>query len=274
MFLRWLLGTFPREMREGWALVRPDFLLWAALSALSVLSSVFALSELATLQATPPEEVRSLPVLPFLVSMACALLTGMLPAVLFAARSQGRQLTWTPILALLAGRLGPFLGYGLVGFLVVFLAGQGMTLAVTAALGDSAALEPLATIAGWVVRVSIVVRFSFLPFLVMLCDRDRVPAEFWKWKQLGVVAAWFWPLTASARLVEGRGWSLAFYAILGQTLPAAALQAPASLVFPLSIAVAVLLVSVQAVLFLHFRARCAEVGVPPPQLPAEPALAA
>ena len=61
MFLRWLLRTFPAEMRRAWARVRPDLALWLALAALMAVAGTSLPGPMApdAAQATP-EQLRAL----------------------------------------------------------------------------------------------------------------------------------------------------------------------------------------------------------------------
>lgn len=263
MFLRWFFKTFPAEMRQAWAFVRPDLLLWAGLAALI---AVAAMSMPPPAGDTPP------PALPMLVAVFSGLLTMMLPAVLFTAQLQGRQLTWGPILLLMARKAAPLIFYALTGFLIAWSADVTMLLAVTAALGETPALIPLSTVAAVVIFVSIIVRFSFLSFLVILLERDQVPPALWQWERFQGLAPVFWPLTASSRLTEGSRWRLVFYTLLERGLPVLAAMVPAPWTVVSSTLALVVLTTVQGVFFLHYRRRCEEMGLPPPALPIEEAL--
>lgn len=262
MFLRWLFKTFPDEMRQGWGLVRPDLMLWLALAALIAVAAM----------AMPPAGDTPPPALPMLVAVFSGLLTMMLPAVLFTAQIHGRQLTWGPILLLMARKAAPLIFYALIGFLIAWGADVVMLLAITAALGESPALIPISTAAAVVIFVSIVVRFSFLSFLVLLLERDQLPPALWQWERLPALAPAFWPLTASARLTEGNRWRLVFYTLLERIFPVLAALVPAPYTLISSTLALIVLTTVQAVFFFHYRRRCEEMGVPPPVLPIEEAL--
>jgi len=264
VFLRWLLTTFPVEIRQGWALLRPDLVLWLALAALVAVATM----------SMPPPSDEPPPALPFLVSIVSGLLTTMLPAVLFTAQLEGRQLTWGPVLLLMARKAAPLVAYAITAIFIAWGAEALMLVAVTFAFGNTPALIPASTVAGVVILVSILVRFSFLPFLVILLERDKVPPALWEWKRATWLAPIFWPLTTSSRLTEGNRWRLVFYTILGQALPVAATFAPKALVMPASIIALIVLTTVQGVFFLHYRRRCEETGVPPPTLPLESGLLA
>ena len=264
MFLRWLFTTFPYEIRQGWALLRPDLVLWLALAALVAVATM----------SLPPPSDQPPPALPFLNSVISGLLTTMLPAVLFTAQFEGRQLTWGPVLLLMARKAGPLVMYAIIAIFIAWSAEALMLVSVTYALGDSPILIPASTVAGVVILVSILVRFSFLPFLVILLERDKVPAALWQWQRATALAPFFWPLTTSARLTEGNRWRLVFYTLLGQALPVAATFAPGALILPASVIAMIVLTTVQGVFFLHYRRRCEETGVPPPTLPLESALLA
>lgn len=260
MFLRWLWTTFPYEMRQGWALVRPDLMLWLALATLIAVATM----------SMPPPGDQPPPALPFLISIVSGLLTTMLPAVLFTAQLEGRQLTWGPVLLLMARKAGPLVMYAIIAIAIAWGAEAMMLVAVTQVFGESRILIPLSTVAGVVIFVSILVRFSFLSFLVILLEREQLPADLWQWQRGVKLAPLFWPLTASSRLTEGNRWRLVFYTLLGQALPIGAALVKAPFVLPASVLAMILLTTVQGVFFLHYRRRCEETGVPPPSLPLEP----
>lgn len=252
-------------MRQGWGLLKPDLALWAALSTLV---AVAAMALPAPGGDTPP------PALPFFVSVAAGLVVTMLPAVLFTAQLEGRRLTWGPVLLLMARRAGPLVAWAVSAIAMAWGAESVMLVGVSLALGDSPALIPVSTVGGLVILVSILVRYSFLVFVVMLLERREVPASLWQWQRAAALAPVFWPLTVSARLTEGRRWPLAFYTALGQALPALAALVPAPWSLPCSVLAMMVLTTVQAVLFAHYRARCDDMGLPAPRLPLEEALAA
>jgi hypothetical protein len=264
VFIRWLFTVFPQEMRLGWALLRPDLALWLALAALVAVATL----------SLPPPSNEPPPVLPFLISVVTGLLTTMLPAVLFTAQLEGRQLTWGPVLLLMARKAGPLVAYAITAIFLAWSAEALMLIAVTYALGESPILIPISTVAGVVILVSILVRYSFLPFLVILLEREKVPQAMWQWQRLSAIAPIFWPLTTSARLTENNRWRLVFYTMLGQALPVAATLVPAAFVIPMSMFAMIVLTMVQGVFFEHYRRRCEETGVPPPTLPLEAALVA
>ncbi len=261
VFLRWLLTTFPLEMREGWRLVQPDLLLWLALSSLVTV---------AAMSLPPPGVDQPPPVFPFLVSIVSGLLTSMLPAVLFTAQLERLELTWAPVLRLVLRKAAPLLGYAIVAMSIAYGADSLMIAAVSLALGDSPLLLPASTICGIVILVTILVRFSFLPFLVILHERADIPEKLWKWEKVEQAAPLFWPLTASARLTEGVRWRLVFYTLIGQVLPiATALVGSTPAKFPVSVAAMLVLTTVQAVLYGHYRRRAGELAIAAPVLPLE-----
>jgi hypothetical protein len=263
VFLRWLLTTFPRELRQGWALVRPDLTLWLALAALIVVATL----------SMPPLGDNPPPAFPFLIAVLSGLVTTMLPAVLFTAQLEGRQLTWGPVLMLMARKAAPLVAYALIAIFIAQEAEFLMVKAVGFAIGENAMLLPTSTVAGKIILVSILVRFSFLSFVVILLERDKLPPALWQWQRGSALAPVFWPLTASARLSEGSRWRLVFYTLLGQILPMGAAFMPGPLLLPVSILAMLVLTTVQGAVFGHYRRRCEETGIPPPTLPLEPLLA-
>jgi hypothetical protein len=262
VFLRWLFTVFPHELREGWAYLRPDLVLWLGLSAL------FAVAMMAL---PPPGEEEGRPVLPFLIAAVSALVNMMLPAILFTAQIESRQLTWGPVVALMARKAAPLIVYSLMAFMLAVGAHQALVVGMSLALGDSPLLIPLSTVLGLVVLMSIIVRYSFLSFLVVLTDREQIPPALWQWQRFPALAGAFWPLTASARMTEGLRWGLVFFTMLAPAVRSAALLLPAPLVLPASMGALLLATVVQGVYFHHYRRRCEETGVPPPELPFEEA---
>lgn len=264
MFLRWLFTVLPQEMRQGWAYLRPDLVLWLALAALVAVATM----------AMPPPSDAPPPALPFLIGVTSGLLTTMLPAVLFTAQLEGRQLTWVPVLLLMARKAAPLVAYAIVAIFLAWSAETAMLVGASWALGESPVMIPLSVVAGLVILVSILLRYTFMPFLVILLERDKLPPELWQWQRFPALAPVFWPLTASARLTEGSRWRLAPYTFLQQALPLAATFAPGSLVMPAAVVAMLVLMTMQGVFFLHYRRLCEERGVPPPTLPLEDVLAA
>lgn len=263
MFLRWLFTAFPQQLRQGWAYLRPDLVLWLGLSALLAVA----------MMAVPPPGEEAPPTLPYVIAAASALVNMMLPAILFTAQLESRQLTWGPVLSLMARKAPPLIAYSLIGFLLAFGAYSAMALSITLGLGDSPILIPITEVVGFVILISIIVRYSFLPFLVVLTERDRVPPALWQWRRFAQLAPLFWPLTASARMTEGMRWSLVFFTLLAPAMRSAAALLPVPLVLPAAMGALLLATAVQGVFFHHYRRRCEETGVPQPELPFEAAMA-
>jgi hypothetical protein len=246
-------------MRRGWGLLRPDLVLWVALACLIAVATM----------SMPAGGDEPPPALPFFVMVVSGLLTSMLPAVLFTAQVEGRQLSWAPVLLLMARKAAPLVFYALTAFFLASAANTAMLLATTAAVGNTPMLIPSSTIAGAVIFLSIIVRYSYLPFLVILLERDKVPPALWQWQRMPQAAPLFWPLTASARLTEGSRWSLAFYTSLEFALPFAATVAPAAFMLPVSVLAQLFAWAVQGVFFLKYLHRCEVASLPAPTLPLE-----
>ena len=169
----------------------------------------------------PPPGDEPPPALPFLISVVSGLLTTMLPAVLFTAQLEGRQLTWGPVLLLMARKAGAagrrtrspaiFIAWSAEA---VMLRGRHATRSATARSLIPAQHR----------RRRGHLRLD--PGALQLPALPRDPARA-RQAAAGAVAvaarrsarAVFWPLTASSRLTEGNRWRLVFYTLLGQALP-------------------------------------------------------
>jgi hypothetical protein len=252
-------------------MLRPDLLLWLAFAALIVVATM-SMPAMPSMPTSGNQELQIVP-FPFLIFAVTRLVTAMLPAILFTAQLEGRQLSWGPVLLLMARKAAPVLVYATIASLLAEAAEHAIVVALVQALGTTESSAFLSTIAGVIVYVSILVHFSFLSFLVILLDRTRLPPALWQWRRMTALAPLFWPLTASSRMTEGIRWRLAFYMLLGRVLPSGAMLVPTEVLLPALVLVMLTLMVVQAVFFVHYCRRCEELGVPAPALPAETAFA-
>lgn len=259
MFIRWLFTVFPTELRQGWRLVRPDLALWVALSALL---GVAALS-------MSPASDQPPPLLPAVVGMTVGLVTAMLPAILFTAKLEEREITWGPALAFCGRKALPLFAYVLIAVMLAYGADSAVRVSVALVLRESPATVPMATLGGTVVLLSILVRFSFLPFLVLLSSRDEVPDSLWQWRVGEALAPWLWPLTTAARQTEGYRWRLVPYTVLTLAVPWLPALVAVEAALLVSVLGQILLLTVQAVFFDYYCVRCEDTGVPGPRLPPE-----
>ncbi|HYB98271.1 MAG TPA: hypothetical protein VEC57_03970 [Candidatus Limnocylindrales bacterium] len=259
MFLKWLMEVFPRDMRRGWALVRRDLVLWVAISFLLSLAIV----------ALPPvgSEPTSQGLLPALIGLVASLVTFMLPPFLFAVEAQHREVSWGPVLRHLVVRIPAFLASVLLAFLCTEVVGMLAHDAVALALGTGEPAQVLAVLTQQIILVSLLVRFSFFPFLVILFHRADLPPQLWELQRAAPLGAALWPFTASSRLTEGIRWQLVPYTVLGLAMPLLAPLAGPKLILPVSIVARIFLLTLQAVLFCYFLERLRARDAPQPPIP-------
>lgn len=262
MFLRWLITTFPFEMRQGLARLRPDLVLWLALSILVTVAF--------SAMGGPTEETPAPAFVPAVIRVGTAILMTMLPALLFTAQLEGRELTWKPVLLLIGRKAGALVTFEIVTNLVALAMAIAMANAVSLALGDSPLAVPASLTLGFVIAVSVLVRFTFLPFVLVLTEREQLPEGLWQWNRLPALAAFFWPLTVSVALTDGNIWRLAVYQALLLVLPFASFVVPPAALFPASVLASLVGVMIQGVFFEHYRRRCEETACPAPHLPFSP----
>ncbi|HYC56485.1 MAG TPA: hypothetical protein VEL28_16260 [Candidatus Binatia bacterium] len=257
MFFRWLVEVFPADMRRGWALVRRDIVLWVAIATLTSLA----------MMAVPPlDSIAPRDFFAIVVSLLALLAPFMLAPVLFAAEAQGRQYSWGPLLRHMASRLPINLACQIASFLAFAELARLAGTAVLLALQGFVAAELSATVVQFVITLTLLSQFVFLPFVINLYRRDELPAELWEWKRAAPLGPVLWPFTASSRLSDGRRWRIAPYVFLELLIPAVAMKAGA-LTLPAFIAAQVAQVVLRAVLFHYFLSQLQQRGAPQPRIP-------
>lgn len=253
MILHWLLSVFPAEMKQGWRLVRPDLLLWLALSALLAVAAL----------ALPEKAETGAAVLPALVGLTTALLTATLPPVLFTAAATGREVTWSHVWRYLLLRAPILLGYWILALLVALIPAMVVGEIVSLALRGTSAEIPLSAFSAVVVFVAFAVRFSFLPFLAILFERGQVAETLWSVPRAPWLGFFVWPLATSATLTRSVRWRLTPYVLLIGIVPNLPRMAETALLLPAEILCQMLALTVQGVLYGHFCAQAAAAGLPP-----------
>ncbi len=250
--LRWLLSVFPAEMMQGWRLVRPDLVLWTALSALL---SVAAL-------ALPAGSEDPAPVLPAIIGLTTALVTATLPPVLFTAAATGGEVTWGQVWRYLLLRAPIMLAYWILALLVALVPAVVVGTIFSVALEGTTAEIPLSAFSAVLVFLLFAVRFSFLPFLAILHERGQIAEALWNVPRAPRLGIFAWPLVASARLTETVRWRLTPYVLLIGIVPNLPRMAGTTLQLPAELLCQILALTVQGVLYTYFRAQAQALGLP------------
>jgi hypothetical protein len=249
MFVRWLFTVFPREMRQGWELVRKDLFVWLWVAVLSTLAT---LSAPAT-GGSPLTLLVSVPLLLLLVATV---------VMKFDAAARQTTVSWGEIGSRFLSRVPALFAAASLSVAISI----GLAILARAAalilLRDTALLELAPSALGVVVYISLLVRFSFVPFLVVL-DRANDIAAITNVRWLGPLVGWLWPLVASARMTERLGWKLSPYMILLHVGSAIALLPPVSRPVVL-VAWQLVQLTAQAVLFGYYKERRAAVAAGSP----------
>ena len=201
MFIRWLVTVFPREMSRAWQTMRPALAVWLVLSvALALLASVTTRTvstDLALAQAAASLLV--------LVAIAWAL----------DCSETGRALDMGELFSLYLRRVPALLGYGALAFGLCTAAKALTLIAVVMILGGSDGGLVAARGLSLVVYLTLLVRFCFFPFLVVLAERGDFATLISEAGGVARPAAQLaWPLFVSDRLAQGRRWRLLPYVML------------------------------------------------------------
>jgi hypothetical protein len=130
--------------------------------------------------------------------------------------------------------------------------------AVAIVLKGSPAALPAASALGWLVYLTMLVRFSFFPFLALLSKSAEVESLMPAHPKLMVwLRPLAWPLLASDSMTSGRRWRIAPYVVLLSAAPGAAASFAAE--GPAAVAAAaatqMVVLTAQAALFDHFLER-------------------
>ncbi len=260
MFTHWLFNVFPGEMRQGWRLVRRDLVLWIALFTLLAVASVAI-----------PQEAEPGPGLPALIAAVTAILGTVLPAILFDAARRETEVIWGDIAGVIARRLLPLLAYSLIAAGISYGLATLTWIASGTILSGTPMAEIVPSVISLVVLVSILVRFCFLPFVILLNDRAEIPPAGNPIVDNPGLQMLAWPLVASWRLGENIRWSITPYVVISRLGPMAAMLVPPDVLLPFLVVWQLLLLTAQAVLFEHFVLARRRLGFPEPaEAPAKP----
>ena len=240
MFIRWLFTVFPVEMQAGWRLVRRDLVLWIALAGLLALASAGA----------PTEGDPGLNFATF-IGVSTALLTAVLPAILFEAAARDVEVEWGDVAALLGRKLLPFVAYATLAFGLTAAAAVGVQAGMALVLRGTPLMLPLSTAAAAIVSVTLLVRFCFMPFLVLLHERDEWPAPDGAFGQ-PLMQLLSWPLVTSSAIGADVRWRLVPYVVIIRLGPLLALAVPPGALLPFLLLWRLFELTALGVLFQYF----------------------
>jgi hypothetical protein len=203
MFINWLLTVFPVEMRGGWHLVSRNLVLWVAVAAFSALLT--ALADSMHGQAPPTLTILQ-GLLPVLVTF--------LAVAKFDAAARNAESEWGKLGILLLLRGLPLLGCAILATLITRVP-QSLVYHLTAALlGGTPLQHAISEVFSIVIYISLLARFCFIPFLVVLQRRGDLNDTVLPRGRLNLPAALVWPFVASDKMTDGVRWRVAPYLAL------------------------------------------------------------
>jgi len=238
MFLRWLFKVFPGEMLGGWSLVRPDLSLWILVALASTGASL-----------APGTAAGGLA--PALAAIPLLLLLIVTVTVKFDAAARGVEAPWGDVFERFFARVLLLLAASAAS-LAMCVGAAIVTRAAVIILMRNAEAMPLASmVLGVIIYITLLARFSFVPFLAVL---DRHADLELGGGKLAPLTRLVWPLLASSRMTDGLRWRLAPYVVLLNLGSAVALLPPPVRI-PFLLAWQFVQLTAQAVLFHHYRER-------------------
>lgn len=251
MFTRWLLNTLPVELAAGWRIVRTDLGLWLVVAMFPGLMTAAA----ARAEGGPSARLG-------LLTILALVLLSMLAIVKFDAAAHGRRLPLDDTLGRALRRILPYLAaFASVALITLgagWLAEEGVLIATRGTPVSTFAAAAVST----VIYLSLLVRYAFWPYLAVLDrrpDLDRQAVAYGTW--MAPLAAVGWPLMASSAMTAGYRWRLAPYVVLMGLGPSLTAAAPPALRPPLATLWWIVQLTLQAVIFNHYRNRLGVVGV-------------
>lgn len=251
MIFNWLTKIFPKEIGQAWRLIRQDLPLWVGVSILLAATGVLSPSVPAWLAV--------------LTSTTVAMVVLVIIPLIFDARGRAEP---TPrpdlqtIAAALIAKSPSLLLWGALVFAIITLAKALVIAAVSILIDDVTTRLAVAVAASWVVHVSLLLRFIFVPFLVVLEGKQNLADTLKDGGPFGRFATVMaWPLLASDRLGSAVRWRILPYLILvglgptivsSLTVPLQPLASTAWQLFSLTAAAAV---------FEHYRTELERHGI-------------
>jgi hypothetical protein len=202
MFINWLLTVFPVEMTSGWRLVSRDLVLWLFIATISALLAALAAS---THGHAPPALTIIQGLAPLLVTF--------LAAAKFDAAARESAVNWGDLGKLLISRGLPLFWYAAVAGLVAHFPARLVAIVTGELLRDTPMGQVIPTAFSAVILISLLARFSFVPFMAVLLEGEEVQSKL-PATRLGFLRAILWPLFASDHLSDGYRWRIAPYVAL------------------------------------------------------------
>jgi len=249
VFFFWLVRVFPVEMRHSWRLLSRDLALWLALASL-----------LSVAIAGLPAEPAQGPNAAMLVFIGAAILTTVLPPILFKAAAYESVLDWGAIFKLAASRFFPLMGYSIVAYVVAEGTASVARVASAVLVHGTPVAAYLPNTLATIIYVSILVQLIFFPVLVLLHTREELPPSLWQ-LQVPIVGELFWPLIASIRMSDGKRWRLAPYVVIGRLAPMLVVLFPPTLILAAMIVAQMLSFTALAVLFDYYLLIAGDLGL-------------
>lgn len=190
-------------MRSGWHLVSRNLVLWVAVAAFSALVTALA----ASMHGQAPPTVTILQGLfPVLVTF--------LAVSKFDAAARNAQSEWGQLGILLLSRGLPLLGFAVVATLITRVPQSLAYHAIAALLGGTPFQHAISEIFSVVIYISLLARFCFIPFLVVLQRHGDLADTVLPRGRLSRPAALLWPFIASDKMSDGVRWRVAPYLAL------------------------------------------------------------
>jgi len=249
MFTRWLLTVFPEDVRIGWRLLKANLFLWIVLATASALAIPIS----AQLAATGGHNrLIVLGTLTWAVGLSQAILC--IP--LFDDAYRRRSTDWDRARTLLIRRAAPFFLAATVIVPGGLLAAAFAMTAVQTLLQQTPVADFAVPLFGILVYVGVLVRFCYVPFLIVLYTRVSLPQRSLPAPALvRPLLVVLWPFVASSRLSEGRRWRLAPYIGLLYVVRLLHQRVPADLQIFVTLGADLAALIAQAILFRYFAER-------------------
>ncbi len=276
MFTRWLLTVLPADMRAGWRLVSANLPLWIGLATLAALSAPVA----AAFQADATSlGLRFVGLAAILVGLA----KDIAGVSLFDDAFHRRDTDWSRAASLVLRRAVPFVLCVTLTVGGSLIAAELVMSAVAVTLENTPLSEPMVPVFGILIYVTLLARFAFVPFLVVIRTFDTLPswlrekpsdmtshhannsaaqAANYQVPLLArlpaSLAKLIWPFVASTKLTDGMRWRLAPYLGLVYLMRFAGRDLPDGTQVLFAAATFIVGLTAQAVLFSYYCLRLKE----------------